>query len=147
MHYRTYVRICKRAFIPNPVLLAPGQEHVLGRGGRFVLRACAYSLLPRMSFPVFPSGGSAGHRGVRATPGLVSARHPARGSESDAEPRWGLPGDPENWPVVRLPLIDPWHEGPGIWSEETSEWVRTLGAVATAAHEKYDPFGRRPTPS
>jgi hypothetical protein len=67
-----------------------------------------------------------------------------RGSERDAEQRWGLPGDPENWPVVRLPLIDPWHERPGIWSEETPEWVRILGAIA---HETTDPFRLRPTPS
>jgi hypothetical protein len=52
--------------------------------------------------------------------------------------------DPENWPVFRLTLIDPWQERPGIWSEETPECVRTLGAIATNAHETADPFGRRP---
>jgi len=55
--------------------------------------------------------------------------------------------DRENWPVFCLTLIDPWQERPGIWSEETPEWVRTLGSIATTAHEKYHPFGRRPTPS
>jgi hypothetical protein len=53
--------------------------------------------------------------------------------------------DRENWPVFCLTLIDPWQERPGIWSEATPEWVRTLGAIAETAHEKYDPFGRRPT--
>jgi hypothetical protein len=52
--------------------------------------------------------------------------------------------DPENWPVFRMTLIDPWQERPGIWSDETPEWVRTLAAIATTAHETDDPFGRRP---
>jgi hypothetical protein len=43
-----------------------------------------------------------------------------------------------------LTFINPWQERPGIWSEQTPEWVRTLGTIATKAHEKYDPFGRRP---
>lgn len=41
-----------------------------------------------------------------------------------------------------MTLIDPWQERPGIWSEETPEWIRTLGTIATAAHDKSDPFGR-----
>jgi hypothetical protein len=53
--------------------------------------------------------------------------------------------DRENWPVFCLTLVDPWQEHPGIWSEQSPEWVRTLGRIATTAHEKYDPFGRRPT--
>jgi hypothetical protein len=52
--------------------------------------------------------------------------------------------DPENWPVFRLTFIDPWQERPGIWSEETPEWVRTLGAIAATARETDDAFGRRP---
>ena len=55
-----------------------------------------------------------------------------------------LAEDPENWPILRLSLIDPWQERPGVWSEETPEWVRILGAIAGTAHDKYDPFGRRP---
>ena len=55
--------------------------------------------------------------------------------------------DRENWPVFCLTLVDPWQERPGIWSAETPEWVRTLGTIATTAHVKYDPFGRRPMPS
>ncbi len=32
------------------------------------------------------------------------------------------PGDGrENWPVLRLTLLDPWQERPGIWSEQTPE--------------------------
>ena len=53
--------------------------------------------------------------------------------------------DRENWPVFCLTLVDPWQERAGIWSEATPEWVRTLGAIAATAHEKYDPYGRRPT--
>jgi hypothetical protein len=55
--------------------------------------------------------------------------------------------DPENWPMLRLTVIDPWKELAGIWSADTPEWIRTLGTIATTAHVKYDPFGRRPTPS
>ena len=58
-----------------------------------------------------------------------------------------LSEDRENWPVLCLTVIDPWHERPGIWSEETPEWVWIPGRIATTAHEKYDFFGRRPTPS
>ena len=49
--------------------------------------------------------------------------------------------DPENRPVLRLSQIDPWQERPGVWSEETPVWVRILGAVATAAHDKNNPSG------
>ena len=45
--------------------------------------------------------------------------------------------DPENWPVFRLTLIDPWQERPGIWSENAPEWVRTLGTIAATAHARY----------
>jgi hypothetical protein len=56
-----------------------------------------------------------------------------------------LSEDPENWPVLRLTLIDPWQERPGIWSEHTPEWIRTLATCATAALEKFGPVQRRPT--
>ena len=56
-----------------------------------------------------------------------------------------LEEDPENWPVLRLTLIDPWQERPGIWSEDAPEWVRTLGRIAATAQETADPFSRRPT--
>jgi hypothetical protein len=46
-------------------------------------------------------------------------------------------------PVVRLALIEPWLERPGIWSEHTPEWVGILAASATAAQENQQP-GRRP---
>ena len=51
--------------------------------------------------------------------------------------------DRENGPDLRLTLIDPWRERPGIWSEDTPEWVRTFATIAARAHTKYDPFGRR----
>jgi hypothetical protein len=72
-----------------------------------------------------------------------------KASERDLEEliaSW-LGEDRENWPVLRLTVIDPWKELAGIWSENTPEWVRTLGTIATTAHVKYDPFGRRHTPS
>jgi hypothetical protein len=53
--------------------------------------------------------------------------------------------DPEKSPVLHLTVIDPWKELAGIWSENMPEWVRILGTIATTAHVKYDPFGRRPT--
>jgi len=37
--------------------------------------------------------------------------------------------------VFRLPLIDPWHDWPGVYSEETLEWVHILGATATTARD------------
>jgi hypothetical protein len=53
--------------------------------------------------------------------------------------------DRENWPVLRLTVFDPWQERPGIWSEHTPEWIRTLATCATAALEKFGPVQRRPT--
>ena len=53
--------------------------------------------------------------------------------------------DRENWPVLRLTLIDPWQERPGIWSEHTPEWIRILATSATTAQEKYGPIERHPT--
>jgi hypothetical protein len=50
--------------------------------------------------------------------------------------------DPENWPELLLTLIDPWKELGGVWSEETPEWLRALGTIATTAHVKYDPCRR-----
>jgi hypothetical protein len=47
--------------------------------------------------------------------------------------------------VLRLTVIDPWKELADLWSETTLEWLRTLGTIATCAHVKYDPFGRRST--
>jgi hypothetical protein len=55
--------------------------------------------------------------------------------------------DPENWPVLRMTVIEAWQELAGIWSADTPEWLRTLDAIAATAHAKDDPFGRRPTPS
>ena len=47
--------------------------------------------------------------------------------------------DRENWPVVRLALIEPWLERPGSWSAHTPEWVRILAASATTAYENQQP--------
>jgi hypothetical protein len=52
--------------------------------------------------------------------------------------------DRENWPVLRLTLIDPWQERPGIWSEHTPEWIRILATCATTAQEKFGPVEPRP---
>jgi hypothetical protein len=69
-------------------------------------------------------------------------REAAEQSLADVVASW-LGEDPENWPVFRLKLIDPWQERPGIWSEDAPEWVRTLGRIAATANEKYDSVGRR----
>jgi hypothetical protein len=81
---------------------------------------------------------------------LVVAHHVVQSNREAAEQgleelvaTW-LGEDRENRPVVRLTLIDPWKELAGIWNADTPEWVRTLGTIATTAHVKYDPFGRRP---
>jgi hypothetical protein len=50
--------------------------------------------------------------------------------------------DPENRPVLRLTLIDPWKELGGVWSEDAPKWLRAVGTIATTAHVKYDPFRR-----
>ena len=77
---------------------------------------------------------------------LTHTREAAGQSLEELVATW-LGEDPEYWPVLRLTLIEPWKDLAGIWSEDTPEWVRTVGRIATTAHEKYDPFGRRPTPS
>jgi hypothetical protein len=74
---------------------------------------------------------------------MTHTREAAERSLQDLVVGW-LEEDPENWPVFRLTLIDHWQERPGIWSEETPEWVRTLGAIAATAHETILPFRRRP---
>jgi hypothetical protein len=61
----------------------------------------------------------------------------------DVLARW-LSAHPENWQLVWF-LIGPWQERPGIWADGTPDWLRTLGNIGVTAHEKYDPFGRRPT--
>jgi len=74
---------------------------------------------------------------------MQQLREAAEQSLEELVTAW-LDEDRENWPVFLLTLVDPWHERPGIWSEQSPEWVRTLGRIATTAHETYDPFGRRP---
>jgi hypothetical protein len=78
---------------------------------------------------------------------LSAVQHMREAAERGLEelaPTW-LGEDPENWPVLRLTVIDPWKELADLWSETTPEWLRTLGTIATCAHVKYDPFGRRST--
>ena len=74
---------------------------------------------------------------------MTHTREAAQQSLAALVATW-LGEDPENWPVLRLTLIDPWQERPGIWSEETPEWVRTHGAIAATAHATGDSCGRRP---
>jgi hypothetical protein len=74
---------------------------------------------------------------------LQHTREAAEQGLAELAATW-LGEDPEHWPVLRLRLIDPWQERPGIWSEATPEWVRTLGSIAATAHETDGPFGRRP---
>ena len=75
---------------------------------------------------------------------MTHARQNAEQSLKNLMASW-LGEDPENWPVLRLTLIDPWQERPGIWSEQTPEWVRILATCATTAQEKYGSVERRPT--
>jgi hypothetical protein len=52
--------------------------------------------------------------------------------------------DPEHWPRFRRTLIDPWQERLGIWSADTPEWARTLGAIGETAHGRNERDGRLP---
>ena len=60
---------------------------------------------------------------------MTHARQNAEQSLENLLASW-LGEDPEDWPVFRLTLVEPWQERPGVWSEETPEWVRILGAIA-----------------
>jgi len=71
-------------------------------------------------------------------------RHEAKQSLEVLLATW-LSEDRENRPDLCLTLVDIWQEWPGIWSEETPEWVCILGAIATTAHVKDGPFGRCPS--
>jgi hypothetical protein len=51
--------------------------------------------------------------------------------------------DPEHGPVFQLTLVAPWQERPGIWSEDTPEWIRTFATIAKTAHAKRGSFDRR----
>ena len=53
--------------------------------------------------------------------------------------------DRENGPVFQRTLLAPWQERPGIWSEDTPEWIRTFATIAARAHAKHGPFDR-PSP-
>ena len=70
---------------------------------------------------------------------VAHAREAAERSLTALVASW-LGEDPENWPVFRLTLIDPWQERPGVWSEETPEWIRILGAITAVA---LSPDGKR----
>ena len=50
--------------------------------------------------------------------------------------------DPENGPVFQRTLVAPWQERPGIWSEDTPEWIRTFATIADRVHAKSGPFDR-----
>jgi len=50
--------------------------------------------------------------------------------------------DREHGPVLPHMLLDPWQERPGIWSEDTPEWIRTFAAIADRVHAKHGPFDR-----
>lgn len=81
---------------------------------------------------------------------LAIAHFVVQGSREDGEQllaeqvaAW-IAEDRENWPVFRLTLIDPWQERPGLWSDETPEWVRILAACATTLQEQQSPVEPRP---
>jgi hypothetical protein len=50
--------------------------------------------------------------------------------------------DRENGLVLQLTLVAPWQERPGIWSEDTPEWIRTFATIAARAHAKHGPVDR-----
>jgi len=56
--------------------------------------------------------------------------------------RW-LSEHPENWQLVRF-LIDPRHVQPGIWREDTPDWLRVLGTIGATAYARYEPVSREP---
>jgi hypothetical protein len=55
--------------------------------------------------------------------------------------RW-LGEDSDHWPLFRRTVIHPWQERAGIWSADTPEWLRTLGAIGETAHARNDRYGR-----
>ena len=73
-------------------------------------------------------------------------RHDRQAAEQNLEERlagW-LRDDPDHWPLFQLTVIDPWQERPGIWSADTPEWLRTLGAIGETAHARHERYGRLP---
>jgi hypothetical protein len=50
--------------------------------------------------------------------------------------------DPEHGPVFQMTLVDPWQERPGIWSEDTPEWIRTFATITARVHAKHGPVDR-----
>jgi hypothetical protein len=54
-----------------------------------------------------------------------------------------LSEDREHGPVLQRTLVAPWQERPGIWSEDTPEWIRTFATIVERAHAKHGPFDRR----
>ena len=55
-----------------------------------------------------------------------------------------LAEDPENWPVLRLVLLDPWSDSVHHWHQDAPAWFHVLGECAESAVEKFGPFGRQP---
>jgi hypothetical protein len=51
--------------------------------------------------------------------------------------------DREHGPVLQRTRLAPWQERPGIWSEDTPEWIRTFAAIAERAHAKHGSVDRR----
>ena len=69
---------------------------------------------------------------------VTVVRHDQQAAEQNLEERlagW-LSENPRHWPQFRITVIDPWQERPGIWSADTPEWLRTLGAIGETAYAR-----------
>ncbi len=51
-----------------------------------------------------------------------------------------LAEDPENWPVLRLVLLDPWSDPVYYWHRHAPDWLRVLAGSAERVREKFGPF-------
>jgi hypothetical protein len=74
---------------------------------------------------------------------VTVALHVVRGTREEGEKlleeyltAW-MAEDRENWLVLRITLIDPWKEPPGLWLAGTPEWIRILGTIASEVHAKH----------
>ena len=53
-----------------------------------------------------------------------------------------LAEDPENWPVLRLVILDPWRDPIARWHPDAPGWLRVLGSCAESAQEKFGEYSR-----
>jgi hypothetical protein len=73
---------------------------------------------------------------------VVEANFEAADQELEGRVAEWIARDPENWPIFRLVVLDPWQEQPGRRRENAPDWVRSLGTNTALAHFQQDPYGR-----